>query len=170
MKVIIQKNEFRKNTSYKINDRLKHMTDEEKNNVLSICGKIRVPERLYKPHYLIKECKIYRNDIDMLSDGRANNVDIKVSKENQVRALKIFDVVLKTIEKLGDTIKSERKDNKVCIYEEVVKIGLKEKLIRTKHIKFDNESYWSPAYDYKYSGELSLFIDEYNAPKKIVGI
>ncbi|WP_322397151.1 hypothetical protein, partial [Clostridium perfringens] len=49
---------------------------------------------------------------------------------------------------------------------EEVKIGLKEKLIRTQHIKTDNDSYWSPAYDYKYSGELSLFVDEYNAPKK----
>jgi|GEM_PF-3968123 len=30
-----------------------------------------------------------------------------------------------------------------------------------KHIKSDNESYWSPAYGYKYSVGLSLFIDEY---------
>lgn len=165
-KVIIQKNEFRKNASYKNTDKLKHMTYEDKNNVLNICEKIKVPERLYKPHYLIKECKIYRNDRDMFSDGRANNIDIKVSKENQNRALRIFNVILKTIEELGYKIKSERKDTKVCIDGEEVKIGLKEKLIRMKHIKADNESYWSPAYDYKYSGELSLFIDEYNAPKK----
>ncbi|WP_434306140.1 hypothetical protein [Clostridium botulinum] len=165
-KAIIQKNEFRKNSSYKINDRLKHMTFEDKNNVLSICKKIKVPERLYKPHYLIKECKIYRNDRDMLRDGIANNIDIKVSKENQNRALRIFDVILKTIEELGYEIKSGRKNTKVCIDGEEVKIGLKEKLIRMQHIKTDNEFYWSPTYDYKYSGELSLFIDEYNAPKK----
>ncbi|WP_147585055.1 hypothetical protein [Clostridium amazonitimonense] len=165
-KVIIQKNELRKNSSYKIEDRLKHMIDKDKNNVLSVCEKIEVGERLHKPHYLIKECKIYRNDRDMLSDGRANNVNIKVSKENQNRALRIFDVILKTVEGLRYKIKSGHKYTKVCINGEEVKIGLKEKLIRTNHIKSNNESYWSPTYDYKYSGELSLFIDEYRAPKK----
>ncbi|BDB00796.1 hypothetical protein [Clostridium botulinum] len=37
----------------------------------------------------------------MIKDGRINNIDIKVSKESENRAFRIFDTILKFVEDLG---------------------------------------------------------------------
>ncbi|MBC5628670.1 hypothetical protein H8S20_07185 [Clostridium sp. NSJ-6] len=164
--ITIQKNELVKKISYKSDNRLKHMSDEEKNRVLSICGMIKVTDKLNKQHYLIQECSFYRDNRDMIRDGIASNINIKVSKENEKRALRIFNVILKTFENLGYNIRSERRETRIYIGKEEIRIGLKEKLKRVPHIKTEKDSHWSPTYDYEYSGELSIFIDEYKSPKK----
>jgi hypothetical protein len=102
----------------------------------------------------------------MIRDGRANNLNLKVSNELKNRALRLMDTIFKSVEKLGFKIESRNRDTIICIADEEVKIGLKEKLIRFEHIKTNKDSYWSPIYDYKYSGELTLFIDYYDAPRK----
>ncbi|ACA44303.1 TPA: hypothetical protein ACXDAY_002615 [Clostridium botulinum] len=51
----------------------------------------------------------------MIKDGRINNIDIKVSKESENRAFRIFDTILKFVEDLGYKIKSECRDTKVCM-------------------------------------------------------
>lgn len=165
-KIVIQRYEYNKKTTYNKDDRLKHMEEDEKNKVLEFCNNIKVPEKLYKPHSLLKEIKFYSDNRDMLRDGRAKNIDLKVSNELRSRAIRLMNTILKNLEALGFQIKSKDKDTRVCIGKEEVKIGLKEKLVRVEHIKTDKDSYWSPAYDYKYSGELTLFIDDYEAPRK----
>lgn len=165
-KIVIQRYEYNKKTTYNKDDRLKHMEEDEKNKVLEFCNNIKVPEKLYKPHPLLKEIKFYSDNRDMLRDGRAKNIDLKVSNELRSRAIRLMNTILKNLEALGFQIKSKHKDTRVCIGKEEVKIGLKEKLVRVEHIKTDKDSYWSPAYDYKYSGELTLFIDDYEAPRK----
>lgn len=165
-KIVIQRYEYNKKTTYNKDDRLKHMEEDEKNKVLEFCNNIKVPEKLYKPHLLLKEIKFYSDNRDMLRDGRAKNIDLKVSNELRSRAIRLMNTILKNLEALGFHIKSKDKDTRICIGKEEVKIGLKEKLVRVEHIKTDKDSYWSPAYDYKYSGELTLFIDDYEAPRK----
>lgn len=165
-KIVIQRYEYNKKPTYNKDDRLKHLEEEEKNKILEFCNNIKVSERLYKPHQLIKEIKFYSDDRDVGRDGRAKNIDFKVSNELRSRAIRLMNTILKNLEALGFQIKSKDKDTKVCIGKEEVKIGLKEKLARVEHIKTDKDSYWSPAYDYKYSGELTLFIDDYEAPRK----
>lgn len=165
-KVVIEKYITNKKDTYTKDDRLKHLNEEEKNKVFDFCSNITVPQNLYKPHKLIREIKFYSDDRDMIRDGRAKNMDLKVSNELKNRALRLMDTIFKKLEILGFNINSISKDTKVCIGKEEIKIGLKEKLNRVEHIKTDKDSYWSPAYDYKYSGELMLFIDNYEAPRK----
>ncbi len=125
-----------------------------------------MPKSLYKPHQLIKEIKFYNDKRNMIGDGRANNLNMKVSSELKNRAIRIIDSIFKSSEKLGFKIKSKDKDTRISVGIEEVRIGLKEKLIRVEHVKTDKDSYWGPKYDYNYSGELLLFIDEYYAPRK----
>jgi hypothetical protein len=165
-KIVIEKHEHNKKNSYTEDSKLKHMAEEEKKKVLEFCNNIKVPKNLYKPHTLIKETKIYNDKRDMIRDGRANNLNLKVSNELKNRALRLMDTIFKSVEKLGFKIESRNRDTIICIADEEVKIGLKEKLIRFEHIKTNKDSYWSPIYDYKYSGELTLFIDYYDAPRK----
>lgn len=165
-KLFIEKYEYVKKPVYTKEDRLKHIEEKEKNKILKFCNKIEVSERLYSPHKLIKEAKFCSDNRDMIRDGRANNMELKVSNELRNRALRLMNSIFKNSEALGFNIISTSKDTKICVGKEEVKIGLKEKLVRTEHIKTDNDSYWSPVYDYKYSGELLLYIENYEAPRK----
>lgn len=165
-RIVIQKHEYNKQYSYTKENKLKHMTEEEKNKILEFCNNIKVPKSLYKPHQLIKEIKFYNDKRNMIGDGRANNLNMKVSSELKNRAIRIIDSIFKSSEKLGFKIKSKDKDTRISVGNEEVRIGLKEKLIRVEHVKTDKDSYWGPKYDYNYSGELLLFIDEYYAPRK----
>jgi hypothetical protein len=165
-KIVIEKYDYNKKDSYTKDSRLKHITEEKKKEILEFCNNIKVPKNLYKPHQLINDTKLINDKRDMMRDGRANNLNMKVSNELKNRAFRLIDIIFKSAEKMGLQIKSKDRDTRICVGNEEVKIGLKEKLIRVQHVKTDKESYWTPQYDYKYSGELLLFIDDYDAPRK----
>lgn len=165
-KIIIQKNEYKQKSKYTKDNMLKHLNDSERKKVHNVCCNIRVPQKLNRPHCLIKDCEIYRFKNDRIRDGLANNMNLKISEKHKNRGFRILDTIFKTIEKLGYEIKSQQKDTRICIAGQEVKIGLKEKLVRIKNINSDNNSYYSTQYEYKFSGNLILFIDEYRSPKK----
>lgn len=165
-KIIIEKYQYNKKDSYTKDSRLKHMAEEEKKKILEFCNNIKVTKSLYKPHQLIRNIKIYNDERDMIRDGRANNLNLKVSNALKNRAFRLLDTIFKNAEKLGFKIESKDRDTRICIADEEVRIGLKEKLIRVKNVKNDKDSYWGSIYEYKYSGELQLFIDDYDASRK----
>lgn len=169
-KAIIEKYEQRTTNKIPEAKKLAHLSEVEREEVSNYCNNIRVPDRLVNTHEMIKETKIYRNDSrygwGLRNDGVANNINLKVSKEQEKRAFRILNTIFNGFKKLGYRIEGERKLTKVCIGNMKVNIGLKEKYVRIKHVKTKEDGYGASVYDYNFSGEFELFIDDYEAPKK----
>lgn len=96
-----------------------------------------VSEVLEEPHPLIKtsseilaSCKPDRAGILVPSADHCLN--IRVSKESLPRALRIMDVLIKTVEAMGFDVSISKKETQVKVLDESISIGIGEELYRRR--------------------------------------
>ena len=150
--------------------------DDEIAEFLKPVGAIVVPEKVKSFHPLIRETKVF---FSRTSPDRTYGVierhrgcpDIRVSKNQLERTLRIFDTICRTFDKLSLKVENE-KENKgtfVIINGEKVRFLMEERLRQMDHaltaedkISLKKYPYHSlPKFDYHPTGELSIRIDEY---------
>lgn len=167
-KIIIERWQNTSKALYKDDDKLKNYSEKEKSKIIEFCENIEIPGHLYKPHKLIKETMFYEGvglrDYKLM--GKAKNLNLKASRNLRDRAIRIFDTVFKSVEKLGFQVESNGSETKVLVDKEDIKIMLKEKLTRVKCEKNESNNFSYYSYEYKFSGELVLSIEEDCAPRK----
>lgn len=121
---------------------------------------LKVPDTLYRPHIHVKNTKEYYKKSDeaekkgdwrsIVDSSRA--LSINVSKKLRPRALRIFDTLIKVIEKRG--YEFVMPGSKVKIYKETYSFDLREK---NKRVKKESKYSWDE-YDYVPTGTLCLKI------------
>ncbi|OAB46525.1 hypothetical protein [Paenibacillus antarcticus] len=140
------------------------------NDIEEYCSILVVPDKLENPHLLIQEILAKKK----LEKKKFRRSYIKTSDEQFGRALIILDTILKTVEQWEGTIKITESAINVIIEKVEVKFEINENTKRIEHIKTAKELLdaekgrysWIPEYDYVYSGELTLFIDTWHAPRQ----
>ncbi|HEY3489831.1 MAG TPA: hypothetical protein VGK27_06895 [Candidatus Deferrimicrobiaceae bacterium] len=137
---------------------------------------IPVPETLHSPHRFVDQARkafkgMKPGEYGVMSCGRGN-LDLRVSPANLGRALRIYSVLIKSMEALGWQVKiGGREDNEtlVVILGENIRIGMEERVKRSDHVptpaeirkKARGEYVWSSRWDYHPNGELILKIDSW---------
>ncbi|MDQ0902745.1 hypothetical protein [Paenibacillus sp. V4I7] len=148
---------------------------QQKLEIEKFCSESTLSAKLLNAHPLVHDTLQYkRARKESTRPASANCLDVNTSDEQFERALKIFDAVLKAIEKFGGIIKNKQRETKICVGREEVKIGIKEKRKQMLHEKTKEElksearsGYsWAPKFDYIQTGYLHFFIDEWYAPRK----
>ncbi|MDK2926238.1 MAG: hypothetical protein PWQ41_2012 [Bacillota bacterium] len=159
----------------KQSERLAFLSKEEKDRIISYTSSIRVPDELTEPHILVKDTiQFKKSRKPSLSPPRDNVLSIDTSEEQFSRALRIMDTILRAAEDLGYRIKNTFMETMICIGEEEIKIGIREKKKRIDHELTAEEREheakygyaYAPKYDYKYVDQLCLYIDNWKAKRK----
>jgi len=125
-------------------------------------NKLDVPEHLTNPDQLIRNSrdklsgKLKYTDNDY-TQRRRESINITVSKEQQSRALKIMDTLVKALKARNHTFKPADFYSDACIKEQMIEISLREK---TSRIKKETQNGWGNMYDYKENGLLIIKIDK----------
>lgn len=131
--------------------------------------KIKVPQRLHNPHFLVSNTKkALQNDepdhYSRVRSGGKNKLDVYIGPDSINRAMRILNALIKGVNKLGYEIKTYEDDRiYVMIDDEKVQFCMREKGRRIKHIKTEKEmnSYWTPEWDYIPTGALRLEIHSF---------
>jgi hypothetical protein len=130
--------------------------------------KIRVKQTLLNPHPLIAKTRTTLKTIKIDDYGMKkviyNGINLRVSKVNENRALRIMDSVFKWFEKNGATISYPYKNNTdtyVIVDNEEIKIFIEEKSKYIGMIEKRYGSYTRIERGYKPTGILSLGINPY---------
>lgn len=155
-------------------ERLAFLPKEERDRVMAYISSIRVPDELIKPHVLVKDTMQFKKSRKPSTCPPCDNVlSIDTSEEQFNRALRIMDTILKATEDLGYRIRNTFSDTRICIGEEEIKIGIKEMRTQIDHEPTAEEQreakygyVYAPRYDYKYMGQLRLYIDNWEARRK----
>ncbi len=157
-----------------IDPRIKEFISEEES-----ANSIIVSERLISPHPLIELTR------DILSNKKPipgshgtirvwneKTLDLRVTPGSLRRALRIIDAVVKSFEERKFKVAVDTdKDNETyaLIHDEKLRFSLIEKIRQLDHEQTEEEkknpraSFWSPRYDYKPTGLLTLRINEWGA-------
>jgi hypothetical protein len=131
-------------------------------------NKIIVPQKYVRYHEIITNIR-KENEVNPTKKHSANSAiratfDIRVQNPTFDRALRIFDTLMKELEKRGYTIitkKVDREKNTYVVINGVeLKIILSEKLNRILSKDYGTKNFWSNKYEFIPSGILKLEIDE----------
>ncbi len=123
---------------------------------------IPVPEKLLKPHPLIRESQQLLRTLSPSENGivypSGNQcLNIRVTKGSRKRALRIMDTVLKAFEERGYKVAIDDKwHTAVTVGEERVEFFIQERIITEELPGSDR---WTKRYSYQATGELFLRID-----------
>lgn len=124
--------------------------------------KLDVPEQLTNPDPLIRNSrdklsgKLKYTDKDY-DQRRRESINITVSKEQQSRALRIMDTLVKALKSRNHTFKPAHFYSDTCIKEQIFEISLREKTTRTKAVQKNS---WDSLYEYQPNGKLIIKIDK----------
>lgn len=131
-----------------------------------------VPDRLSSPHPLIKQTSEILNgrqpnDVGIIVVPKKGCLDINVSKSSLRRALRVMDTIIKSLEKMGNSVSLLGGRTKTKIHEVPMSFGISEKLTTKKRKPEDHDL--SGRYRFGHSrfieervpsGELCLTIHE----------
>ena len=148
------------------------------NKVLNVEKRIEVPDRITHYHGLSKEArKAFKKEVfderGMLY-FRRGYLDIRVSRNQFNKALKIFDTLLKGFKKFGIRVSNDKEPEAgtfVHMFGEKVRVYMKEKTKPVPHVptkeeikdnKRHPELYPIPEWDHAPNGELSFQILSYD--------
>ncbi|MDX8406216.1 MAG: hypothetical protein R8K50_08730 [Mariprofundus sp.] len=139
------------------------------------------PDALLDPHRLTKRTmssfnKAKTDERGVLLSRNKIHLDVRVTQDTLGRACLIMDTLIKTIELRGHKVRTEGERPLKTIVEvdgESIGFSLDEKIQRTDHRPTTEEKrkhkdhYWRiPRYDHLPTGNLSLNILEWSAPRK----
>lgn len=135
-----------------------HETILEKEIITKHNADIIVSDRLVNPDKLVIEARDLLTDKRSYSrDGIVNThgqvLNIKVTKENIIRALRFMDAFVKVMKKRGHAISFENHTSYLMIQGEKIEFYLREKLSRVK--RPSSNTSWQE-YDYLPTGKLVL--------------
>lgn len=149
--------------------------------IKEICSKVKVKNRLVNPHPLVQATAAYYEtlkgkDREGLIGTDSKLLDMRVSKNQIDRSLKIWDALIKTLEEISFQVANKtirykwgRVDSGtyVEIKGQNLKIDLSESNKRIEHIKTKQEEQskyaYIPPYDYVPTGILTLHVEEYSS-------
>ena len=148
---------------------------QEITDTLKPIGVIEVPEKIRTLHPLVEKTKLALNDRDKDMYGAIRNhlgdLHLRVSDGQLKRALRIYDTVCKTFDRLHLKVQNEQEKlgTYIILHGEEIHFLIEERFrqvnrIPTKEEKeyYKKHQYWSSRpYDYQPTGELSIRIDEY---------
>ncbi|KGX85887.1 hypothetical protein [Pontibacillus litoralis] len=166
--------------SRKMDDNLLFLSENERQRVKKYCFSLTVPDKLTKPHDLIKESKQYYRYKDEDTRPRTGKIiDINVSSEQKERAYRIYNTLFRALEFLGYTIEIgppeyhgyyKHNELHVRLNSDSVPIFIREKQRGFDHKptkeELNKSIYSIPTYDYKRTGKLHLGIDFHHAKRK----
>lgn len=123
-----------------------------------------VPEKLYRPHIHVKNTKEYYKLVNKADKKRqwVSSIDsskalsINVSKKLRPRALRVFDTIIKILEKRGHEFSIKR--SKITILGETYFFNLRE---TNKRVKKKSDSIWRE-YEYVYESTGMLCFKVYS--------
>jgi hypothetical protein len=136
---------------------------------------IQVPEKLYSPHPLVaftKQCLKMGNS-DTYGHLRVSHekcLDVRISKDNIDRTMRIYDALIKALEKkgFGISINESNGTTKVSVLGEILEIRLEEpttkverELTQEEKKKLFQNGWIYDRYRYVPSGKLVFRINEY---------
>lgn len=162
----------------KMEDVLLFLQEDKRKKVKEYCLSLTVPNKLYKPHELIKDTKQYYRSRKESTRPLMNRViNMKVSDEQMERTYRFYNLLFKALNHLGYIIEireskyrqyRNRHELFVCLNEDNVPILIKEKQKRLEHkpTKEELEYSFRSSYDYVYTGKLHFGIDSYHAKRK----
>lgn len=153
---------------------LSHLEEEQRQNIIEFCNKLAILQQGDLQHPLIQHTLKYQQfPRKSQIEHREHVVNIQTSKEQFMRSVGIMNTILMAVEELGYTIKNQYYETKICIDKEEISIGIREKKKRVPHVLTEQESknnsetfYSIRTYDYIYENQPTLYIDEWEAPRK----
>lgn len=152
------------------------------NKVLNEKNRIEVPDRITRYHWLAREAKKGFKKRSLDERGifyfRRGCLDIRVSRNQFDKALRIFDALLKGFKEFGIKVSNDMEPEAgtfVHIFGENVRVYIREKTKAVPHIPTKEETednrrhpilYPIPERDYEPNGELSFQILSYDSHRQ----
>ncbi|MGE5472605.1 MAG: hypothetical protein ACM3UU_00080 [Ignavibacteriales bacterium] len=166
------------------------LSEEKRQEVNKLCASITIPDKLERPHPLIRDTiQYYKSRKESTKPSASGVLKLNITDNMEDRVYRFLDTLFKSLEKLGYTIgiyapKADRYYNYTpCVWDNVMYVGLgqdkadiiiKEKQTMIPHVLTEKEleeekkyGYsFAPKSEFVYTGKLWFIIDEYVAKRK----